>query len=125
VLESAVVLPVFLLLLIGFIVAAIGVFRFQEIAALAREGARYASVRGNTYAYATSRTAATAQDVYNNAIAPRMVTLSASRFSYSVTWSPDKNQGSLVTVQVTYQWVPEAFLGGINLKTTAVMPISY
>ena len=34
-------------------------------------------------------------------------------------------KGNTVTVTVTYQWVPEAFFGGITLSSTSVMPISY
>jgi hypothetical protein len=30
-----------------------------------------------------------------------------------------------VTVTLTYRWVPEAYLGGITLSSTSVMPMSY
>jgi hypothetical protein len=30
-----------------------------------------------------------------------------------------------VTVTLTYTWVPEAFLGGVTLSSTSVMPMSY
>ena len=30
-----------------------------------------------------------------------------------------------VTVTLTYRWVPEAFLGGVTLSSTSVMPMSY
>jgi Flp pilus assembly protein TadG len=123
--ENAVVLPVFLLMLIGFIIAALGVFRYQELASLAREGARYASVRGYSYSVATGDSAATPSDVYDNAIKPKAVALDMSRLTYAVTWNPDNRQGNLVTVRVNYQWVPEAFFGGITLSSTSVMPMSY
>jgi hypothetical protein len=32
---------------------------------------------------------------------------------------------NLVTVTVTYLWIPEAFLGGITISSTSVMPMSY
>ena len=53
--EFAIVASTVLLLLIGLIVGALGVFRYQEIARLAREGARYAAVRGEAYARTTGR----------------------------------------------------------------------
>ena len=61
-LEAAVVYPVTMLLLIGTVVLGIAVFRYEQVQSLAREGARYASVHGPTYAsqqnssYATSAT---------------------------------------------------------------------
>ena len=30
-----------------------------------------------------------------------------------------------VSVTVTYQWVPEAFLGGMTLSSTSECPMSY
>jgi hypothetical protein len=30
-----------------------------------------------------------------------------------------------VTVTLTYNWVPEAFAGGVTLSSTSVMPMSY
>jgi hypothetical protein len=30
-----------------------------------------------------------------------------------------------VTVTLTYQWIPEAFFGGITLRSTSVLPMSY
>jgi Flp pilus assembly protein TadG len=47
--ECAVVYPATFLLLLGLIVAAQGVSRYQEVAALARAGARYASTHGAQY----------------------------------------------------------------------------
>lgn len=123
--ESAVVLPVFFLFVIGMIVGGLGVFRYQEIASLAREATRFASVRGEAYAQATGKTAATSQDVYDGAIRPNAVGLDVSKLTYDVTWSPDKRQGSTVTVRVTYRWVPEAIFGGMDLTSTSSALMSY
>ena len=65
VVEAAVVYPITILLLLGTVVLGLGVFRYQQIQSLAREGARYASVHGPQYAadsgssngYATSSNA--------------------------------------------------------------------
>jgi Flp pilus assembly protein TadG len=123
--ECAVIFPLLFVLLLGLIIGGLGVFRYQEVASLAREGARYASVHGYEYQQTTGKLAATDVDVFNNAIKPRTVILDASNLNYNVTWEPDNKQGSTVTVQVSYQWVPEAYLGGINLSSTSAMPMSY
>jgi Flp pilus assembly protein TadG len=124
-LECAVVFPLVFLLLFGLIVGALGVFRYQEVASLAREGSRYAAVHGQKYEMMTGRPAATAADVFNNAISPRAVILTPSQLSSTVTWNPDNGQGSAVTVTVAYQWVPEAYLGGLTLSSTSTTLISY
>jgi len=123
--ETAFVFPVLIVLMIGLIVGALGVFRYQEVASLAREGARYASVRGAKFAQTTGQPAATPDDVYTSAIQPKMVSLDPALMGYSVSWSPDNRQGSTVTCTVTYRWLPEILLGGINLSSTSVMPMSY
>ena len=63
--EAAVVYPITILLLLGTVVLGLGVFRYQQLQCLAREGARYASVHGPQYAtdsgnaYATNQTVLT------------------------------------------------------------------
>ena len=47
--ECAIVLPVTFFLLFSLFVGALGIFRYQEVATLAREGARYASTHGYQY----------------------------------------------------------------------------
>src|SRR5262245_48204165 len=123
--EFAFIAPVLMLFVLGLVVGAVGIFRYQEVAALAREGSRYASVRGAKYQQVTGNTAATPQDVYDNAIKANAAALDLSQLTYSVTWSPDNRQGSYVIVQCNYQWIPEAFLGGITLSSTSKVRISY
>lgn len=125
VVECAILFPAFFLLLIGFVIAGLGVFRYQEVACLAREGTRWASVRGLTYQQRTKNPAATPQDVYDNAIRPNVVALDPNQLTYSVTWNPDNRQGGLVTVTVTYNWIPEAYFGGIQLSSTSTMAVAY
>jgi Flp pilus assembly protein TadG len=124
-LECAVVFPVVFTLLIGMMVGALGVFRYDEVALLAREGARYASVHGTQYAKVTGKTAATAADVYNNAILPKTVGLDTTQLTYSVTWSPNNQPGGAVTVTVKYNWVPEWFWSSMSFTSTSVMTVSY
>ena len=125
VVECAFVFPLFFLLLIGLIVGTLGVFRYQEVASLTREAARWASVRGHQYSQATKNPAATAKDVYDNVIKARAKLIDPAEIDYSVTWDPNNRQGSKVTVTISYNWVPEAFLGGVNLTSTSTMLMSY
>jgi Flp pilus assembly protein TadG len=123
--ECALVYPIVFLFVIGLLVAGLGIFRYQEVAWLAREGARYASVHGKKYAQVTGNAPATAKDVYQNAIVPRMVLLDPNQLTYTVTWSPDNQPGSTVTVTLKYNWVPEAYLGNMTLTSTSVVQMSY
>lgn len=47
--ESAVVYPLTFFLILSLIIGAMGIFRYQEMAALAREASRYASTHGASY----------------------------------------------------------------------------
>ena len=135
--ESVVVLPILLFLIFATVVGGYGVFRYQQIALLAREGSRYASVHGGQYQAETGKAAATSQDVYTNAIAPYATSLDLSQLSYSVTWKSsnmpssvvkeyEKPTGNTVTVTVSYKWFPEVYLiGPITLSSTSTVPMSY
>jgi len=48
--EATIVLPVTFFLLLGILIGAMGIFRYQEVAHLSREVARYAAVHGGQYA---------------------------------------------------------------------------
>src|SRR4051794_4360825 len=144
--ESAVVSPVVFLLVLGLLVGAAGVFRYQEMASLARRASRYASVHGTQYAKDTGNPAATptvsglappGSDIYNN-VAANAVILDPSRLTCSVSYnsanSPYRTSTvnglvvattNTVSVTLSYQWIPEAFLGGITLTSTSVTPMCY
>ena len=136
--ECAVVYPSVFLFTLGLVIGAAGVFRYQELASLARRAARYASVHGTQWATDTGNTAPLPADIYNNVILPNTSGLDTSRLSYSITYntSNDPNHSAIVnnnpvlvantvTVTLTYQWVPEAFLGGITLSSTSTVVMSY
>jgi Flp pilus assembly protein TadG len=137
--ECAVVYPVILLLLLALLIGAAGIFRYSELASLSREAARYASVHGGQYASEMKVTAPTPADIYNNVILPRADSLDSSKLSYSITYNStnfpyhttlDSSNDvvpieNTVTVTLTYQWLPELFLGGITLSSTSVMPMCY
>jgi len=142
--ECAIIYPLTFLLLIGLLVGAMGIFRYQEMASLSREAARYASVHGTDYAKDTGTTAPTPEQIYQEVVVKRAVSLDLKRLSYSIDYydkdgAPSSNSPTSIKVEnnivqsytnkvkvtLTYQWIPEAFLGGITLTSTAEMPMSH
>src|SRR5262245_15833665 len=91
--EFAIACPIVFFLIFATIVGGLGVFRYQQVAAVSREGARYASLHGTQYEEETGKPAATATDIYDNAILPAAVGLDPSAVVYTVTW--DKNNQPL------------------------------
>jgi hypothetical protein len=135
--ECAVVYPLVFLFVIGLIIGAIGIFRWQEMSSLARRGARYASTHGAQYGRDTKTTPPTPQEIYNTVMLPNAAGLDTSKLSYSITYNTSNEPyrtatvnnnvvatQNTVTVTISYQWIPEAFLGGITLSSTSVMPMS-
>jgi Flp pilus assembly protein TadG len=125
ILEFSLAFPIFIMLSLGTTVLGFGVSQFQLVATLAREGARWASVHGAEYQQTTGKQAASATDVYNQAILPRATGLLTSNLTYSVNWAPNNQPGGTVTVAINYQWVPSAYLGTVNLASTSVMTVEY
>ncbi len=135
--EFAIVLPIAFFLIFATIVGGMGIYRYQQVAALAREGSRYACVHGGQYELETGNPAATPGDIYNEAIAPRAVALDPSRLTYTVAWDVNNfplwvdedvqnPTGNTVTVTVNYQWFPEMYLvGPFTLTSTSVSQMMY
>jgi Flp pilus assembly protein TadG len=123
--EFSIVFPVLIMLSLGTTVLSLAVSEFQLVATLAREGARYASVRGSEYQQTTGNSAATASSVYTNAILPKASGLTPGSISYNVVWSPNNQPGSTVTVTVGYVWTPSVYVGTIQMTSTSVMTIEY
>ena len=135
--EFAVACPIVFFLIFATIVGALGVFRYQQTAELAREAARWASVHGGQYEEETGNAAATAQDIYTNAILPGATALNLSKLSYQVTWNENNMpldasesvqtpHGNTVSVTATYQWFPEVFvMGPFTLSSTSTAQMIY
>jgi len=137
-LEFALVGSITATILFGLIIGGVGISDYQQVAYLAREATRYASTHGAKYAADTKNTAATATDIYNNAIVPHAVGLNLNQLHYSVTWNTSNaqyhsvtvggvttNVANTVSVTVTYTLAANAYLGGITLSSTAVSTMSY
>ena len=135
--EFAICCPIVFVLIFATMVGALGVFRYQQTAELAREGARWACVHGGQYAEETGNPAATPADVYTKAIQPSATAMDLSKLTYQVTWDSSNMPldasggygtpvGNTVTVTVTYQWFPEVYLiGPYNLSSTSTAQMIY
>jgi Flp pilus assembly protein TadG len=138
--EFAIVMPILLFVLFAVVIGGLGIFRYQQLAALAREASRWASLHGTQYKDDTGKPAATKQDVYDNAIAPMAVALDRDPtiLGYDVTWNSSNSPyhttisnnsvaavGNTVTVTITYKWKPEAFFGAITItmQSSSTMPM--
>lgn len=118
--ECAFVYPVVFFLMIALFVGAMGIFRYLEMSALARRGARYASTHGanyrkdaglgigtpgtaagssnGTFWYQVDPTAASgtdqswAGDIYDSSIRDQLVLLDPPSLTCQVGWPPVINQ---------------------------------
>ena len=154
VVEFAIVAPLVFFLFFAQLVGGLGVFRYQQVAHLAREGARYASTHGGTYqdegiAEQTGVAAVADSSKLSSYLAKKAVLLDPTRLHVKVTWTApssytpvnmpsyvDTNPNLIppgqsvifnsVIVTVAYQWFPELYLvGPITLSSTSEMPMSY
>jgi Flp pilus assembly protein TadG len=144
-----VVLGITLSILLALIVGGLGVMRYQQVAHLARESARAASVLGNQYPHDFDGERAA---LYSNGtlLAPSGLTINVSEVGLdpnALTWSanwPDGSNlpyrvisdsgqaaGNRVQVTLRYRWVPElrlpilgSVLGGVIFSSTAEMQIT-
>ncbi len=145
--ETAVVLPVLLFLVLMIVVGGIGVFRYQQVACLAREGTRWTAVRGSLWQLETGQTSPAQQDILQNAVLPLAVGMDASKITIQAEWidgqtgaatawdSSRKNPTSLskmsqgvtnrVRVTVNYAWAPGVLLSGsVNMTSVSEVPLS-
>lgn len=120
--ESAIVYPIAMLLMIGTVVVGIGIFRYQQIQFLAREGARFASVHGPTYASEQGQPEASAQTVqaYLQSFTVGMPGIECTNVAYSSASTP-------CTVEVTlqYTWTPEGYWSPMTWTISSTMPVTY
>jgi Flp pilus assembly protein TadG len=101
--EAAFVLPVLLFLLYVVFCGAIMALTVDQVDAAAREGARWASVRGTSYQFNTAQPAATAADI-DAQVKSQGVTLDTTKITTNVSWDLTNRPGNYVTVEVRYRW---------------------
>lgn len=120
--EMALILPLLILVTIGLCVAQLGAFRYHQIAALAHESARWASVHGKEYVKQTNQHIANSNDIFENVIKPRAVGLNLSKLKHELVWEED---GNVVHVSISFEWTPEAFFTPRSISCTATSFASY
>jgi hypothetical protein len=134
--EAGLVYPLIALLTLGVTVLAMGVYYYFQVAALAREGARYASVHGGQYHQETGNAMATQSTVLSTAIVPKAAGFNTGNLSNTLAWDDaggmptylDTHGNVLtnkVTVTVTYQWTPPFYFSQMTFTTTSVMTVQY
>jgi Flp pilus assembly protein TadG len=146
--EAAFVYPLLFLLLFGLIVGGMGIYRYQMVACMAREAARYAAVRGSDWQLTTNQPSPTQAQIAQTVVAPLAVAMDTTQLSTTVqlidgvsgtatSWdSSNKATISLnangqpvanrVQVTITYNWYPELLLGGpIALQSVSETPMSF
>lgn len=99
-LEGGLVLLTFLLILFGIIDFSRAVYTHNSAQFAAREGCRWASVRGSG-----SGNVATANDIstYAKSLMPGVF---GQDVTVTTTWAPDNKAGSTVTVRVVAEFTP-------------------
>jgi Flp pilus assembly protein TadG len=145
--ETAVVLPVFLFLLLMLVVGGIGVFRYQQVGMLAREGTRWTSVRGSAWQLDTGQTSPTEQEILQKAVVPMAVGMDVSKITIkaelidgqtgaATPWDSSRknplgvaksNQGvtNRIRITVNYEWTPGAlFSGSVFMSSLSELPMS-
>ncbi len=150
--ESAIILSTTFIILFALITASLGVMRYQQMAWLAREITRAASVRGGQYRQDHGLAAGTSSDwsadLYNSGtntltlpsgsiLDVSTIGLDPTALTVTPSWPDGTNWGTVlangvtpvsanrVQVTITYAWVPEAFFGGVTFGSTSQMQITY
>ena len=152
--EFAVVSAALLIVMFTLIVGGMGVFRYDEMAHLAREGARYAATHGGQYQRdgipsQTGVPAVASSSDLQTYLLTKVVGLDTSQLTITIAWSApstvvpsnmptyvdtdptlvppgQKTDRNYVTVTVSYQWQPEIFpIGPCTLTSSSTMPMAY
>jgi Flp pilus assembly protein TadG len=118
--ESAIVLSLFLMLILGSLSVGLGVVQQQELSWLAQECARYAAVHGPTYQAEQSGAAPTSQSLMTNVIAPKSGLLTTNNITCTVTMT-----NGVAAVKLTYAWTPPVYISPITFQSSSSIPITY
>jgi Flp pilus assembly protein TadG len=118
--ESAFVVPIAIVLLLAIFAGALGFSTYQQVAEMAREGSRWASVRGSSFGQSTGGQTPTSTDLYNNVLQPRLVNMDTKYLTYSLVY--DAN--STVTVSVSYQMSLPIY-GTMTFSSTSTSAVTW
>jgi len=120
--EFALVLTPCLALFFGIINFALALYCYDFVCYSAQQAVRYATVHGST---ATTIATSSSMTTYVDGLVVGV--LSTNAMTVTTTWSPNNKPGSVVTVQVSYNFPPLTSLVSsvtIPLTRTAAMVIT-
>ena len=117
--EFAIAALVFFIIVLGTMAFGVAVWEYNIVASAAKDGARWAAVRGATSS--TPATSTTVESYVNARVYGRTVTV-------TTTWpdggSPSNGKGKRVRVVVSTTFIPTVrFLSSMTLRSTAEMII--
>jgi Flp pilus assembly protein TadG len=120
--EFALTLPIVMSLLYGFVELSHYAYADIALADAARDGARYAMVRGATSASPATGTTITSY------VKGRLTLLDPSQVTVTVSYEPNNSAGSVVDVQLSYPFTPFlpgfGYIGAKTLLTSSAMTIT-
>jgi Flp pilus assembly protein TadG len=130
--EGAIVYPLVFFLLLGLVIGGMGIYRYQEVAALARSAARYASTHGAQFRKDTGQSVGTpgtsagttnnilwyqanptgavgsdtswTGDIYDNAMRPQLIAVDPNYLSVQVGWPMVTNPSGTVVQNKPDNW---------------------
>lgn len=124
--ECAIVYPLTFFFILGLIVGGMGIFRYQQVAHLAREAARFASVHGGQYAQdnasaITAGTQPTVNDSYltNNIVKANSFALDPTALAVQITLNTTNGSYDWDNTSATYSRWPYSTI----IQNGAVVPV--
>lgn len=127
VVEFALAAPVVFALIFGVVEMGLAMYTYHFVASAARQGARYAIVRGADCSSWATACPASADDVqtYVRSLDPGGI--DSTSVNVTTSWSPDNSPGSTVTVTVDYAFglnVPFITPATLTMQSSAQMVIA-
>jgi Flp pilus assembly protein TadG len=131
--EAALICPATFLLTVGMVVGAVAIYRYQEVAHLARECARYAATHGGRYQEdglpaTTGVPAITDNDSMRNYLTQETIALDPNNLTVAVKWETMDSSGTRAAAPGNYpSYVDTTTLvpGQVVKQNYVVVTVSY
>lgn len=129
--ETAISISLYFMLLFGIVGLAQAVWAYTFVAHAAREGTRYASVRGSQSGGnaigpgSCSGTSGACGNITNFITGLTMMGLDSTKMTVAASWAPSNDPGNSVTVTVSYNTTWLAFLpSNLTVSSSSTMNIA-
>lgn len=114
--EMALILPIMMLLTIVIVELGFGLWNFSTLTYANREGARFAAVNSSEPNVVSD---------CKNLIIATAAGLHLTNSQINISWNPNQNPGSFVTIITSYSHQPfTGFFNTINLTSTSTLTVS-